>query len=157
MGAEMTKTQVLALLVGLAAVGPALADEAPQQPQASARLLSAPSGMNRWYGVGDAASKVQMCVSSNTGRFSLNLTPRIASSDASRPREIEVVFATAGGDRQARRWDGQTDLVFNGRVVDDACGAGGNVSIEFRIDQQNLIAVVAGDYVNQMRFTVEPA
>gem|GEM_PF-3839657 len=156
----MKASQLLAAVTAVVLAGPALAEETRQEsqrPHATVRLLSAPQGANRWYGVGDTVSKVQLCVESNTGRFAMNLAPQVGTPDASSPGEIEVVFATTTGERVVRQWDGKTDMAFTGRVAGQTCGVAGNVSLEFRIKQQNLIAVVAGDYINQMRFSVDPA
>lgn len=153
----MKPALLLSIALSAALCGPALAQDAPERPRAEAHLISPTQNTQRWYGVGDVVSRVQLCVDSNTGRFQLRLTPQIASHNASGARELEVAFVTTTGERAQQNWDGKSELAFNGRVAPAGCGVGGNVSLEFRIKQRSLIAAVAGDYINQMQFSVDPA
>lgn len=149
---------VLALSLSFAVIagGPVLARETQDRPVASARLITPTKDAHRWHGVGDVISKVQLCVTSNTGRFRLRLDALSILSPLSTMPEFEVAFTTSAGQRTVQTWDSGGELNFGGEVRGD-CGAMGNVALEFRIRQRSLTAAVAGDYLNQIRYSVEPA
>lgn len=153
----MNAVKILPAALCLALSGPAFAENALQEPRAAARLISAPHDAQRWYGVGDVVANVQICVESNTGRFNLRLSPQLAALAPSGAAEYEVSFSTSAGERSTQIWNGRGDLLFGGRAVGADCGAAGNVSVEFRIKQRSLVAAVAGAYVNQVRYAVDPA
>lgn len=155
----MRITHILALIIACSASNTALAREdnnLETKPTVSARVIPSQMGYNRWHGIGDNISRAQLCVNSNTGRFVINLTPQLSSPVQSAPKEIEVVFTTLSGDRQVTQWDGNSPLAFTGRSQNGVCDISGNATLEFRIKQQTLMAVVAGDYLNQIRFSIDP-
>lgn len=153
----MNAASLLSIALCAAACGPALAQDAPERPRAEARLVSSPHDAQRWHGVGDVVSRVQLCVESNTGRFQLRLFPQSASVDSSSATAFDVLFSASTGERGQKTWDGRGELTFDGRSASGGCGVSGNVTLEFRLKQRNLTAAVAGDYVTQMRYTVDPA
>jgi hypothetical protein len=147
---------VLILVAGTVVGTAAAAQDGPERPVASLRLLSAPSDSQRWYGVGDVLSRSSLCVTSSTGRFQLTIQQLLASA-AVLPGEVEIVMTTSAGDRQVASWDGQSQVVLSGRLSGDVCTAGGNVQVETRIRQRNLVAAVAGNYSARIRYSVDPA
>lgn len=132
------------------------AQETPERPTASLRLISSPSDIHRWFGVGDVSSRASLCVMSNTGRFHLSVEQTI-DLGATVPGDVELIMTTTAGDRETVSWDGRSLIVFAGRVTNEACGPTGNVQVEARMKQKNLTAAVAGNYSTRIRYSVDPA
>lgn len=153
----MKASSLLSIALSFALCDAALAHDASERPRVEARLVSPSSDAQRWYGVGDLLSRVNLCVTSNTGRFQLRLSPSGGGIGLSDLRSLEVTYVAPTGERERRIWDGQRELNFAGRTVAAECGVGGNVSLEIRVKQDSLTAAVAGDYFKQIQYVVDPA
>ncbi|MFC3307630.1 hypothetical protein [Blastomonas aquatica] len=125
-------------------------------PSASLRILSTTSNDLRWFGSGDLGSTVQMCVTSSTGRYQL----QVVTSDASSLPEglnFEVTVNDGMTTPAALSAGGNRQLTFEGRVDPQyACAGNANVTVALRFHQSTLQKAVAGQYLKNLQFTVLP-
>lgn len=136
---------------------PALATAASSNtPSASLRILSTTSSDLRWFGSGDLGSTVQMCVTSTTGRYQL----QVVTSDASMMPEglnFEVTVKDGMTTPVALSVGGNRQLTFEGRVdPQHVCAGTANVTAELRFHQSTLQKAVAGQYLKNLQFSVLP-
>lgn len=101
-----------------------------------------------------------LCVTSTTGRFRMRVASQSGGAMVSprfgRTLPYSVTFRDPTGVEQTSQMTGQ-DLVFEGRSRPDMnCRQGSNATLSIRSSDRDINAAVAGDYLEQLRLSVEP-
>lgn len=143
------------VLATVAPAGPAIAEEA----SATLKILSGSSMAADWYGEGGITMRKQLCVSSSTGRYTLDVNiPGTIFGKASGDSAIEVRFADAAGFGQSKNVSGPSQLVFSGTSAPGAeqCASDTLASIEIYVPATTLTSQPAGNYFDQISLAVRP-
>ncbi|PQM28597.1 hypothetical protein CVO77_09140 [Sphingopyxis lindanitolerans] len=146
----------MTILAFLGVIGAQPAPVAADSPVASARLVSQDQFQLRWHGVGDLRASAQLCVSSSTGRFQLDIQPMSTSFGTSEAPPFEIAISTRAGDRLVQPAKATGFTTFEGRVLPDDCMGTGNVTIELRFQQSGLTEAIAGAYLERIHLSVRP-
>lgn len=147
-------TAILLCLIGVSA--PAMASGSGDST--AAMRVYAPATEINWYGVGAAATSVNLCVVSSTGRFRLEVTSaRGGSLTGPNAMPYSITFRDGAGAETTQSTQGQTVLNFVGNARPAAdCSAGPNSQIRVRIPESELTRGVAGSYFDELQFAVVP-
>ena len=130
--------------------------DAPSAPVARMRMMSPGQFDLRWFGVGELRASANLCVTSSTGRFYMDVLPFQLSSGTATPPKYEITVKTLAGDSQTLQSSNGT-MTFTGRAVGDDCHGTPNVTVELRFLQRDLTASLAGQYLEQLQINVRPA
>ena len=126
------------------------------EPAATVQILSAPATDLRWFGVGDLASTIQMCVTSTTGRYHMVVTT-METSPFPTGLAFEVSVGSDGNRRVVQHTENKFQLSFEGEVQPAfKCAGTANVSMTLRFRQSELQAAVAGEYLKNLQVSVSP-
>lgn len=147
-------TAVLLCTIGVPAPAMALGSG----DSTAAMRVYAPSTEMNWYGVGAAATSVNLCVVSTTGRFRLEVTSaRGGSLTGPDALPYSITFRDGAGAETTQSTKNKTVLNFEGSTRPAAdCSAGPNSQIRVRIPEAELTRGVAGSYFDELQFAVVP-
>lgn len=143
------------LMASVPIAAPACAEEV----SASLTILSGNSMAADWYGDGGVTLRKQLCVSSTTGRYALDINMsgflfgKLAGGDG-----IDVRFSDSTGLVQSKTVSGPSQIVFTGTSVSGAaeCPSGALASFEIHVPATTLISKPAGNYFDQITLAVHP-
>lgn len=146
---------MISALLFLAAPAPVQdAPPTPAEPVASARILTGQDFTLRWHGVGELRAAANMCVSSTTGRYLLEIQTQTTTAPSD-PIAYSLVITGRGVSPLVREVRSAEIVQFEGAVAGE-CGITGNVTVELRFRDQDLSTSIAGRYMERLQFTVRP-
>lgn len=133
------------------------APRAPEAPAASARMMSGSQFQLHWYGVGELRATAQMCVTSTTGRYQLEVMPVSVNPGKQGDLPFSMVISAKGGNSISQDIRNNEFVLFEGRSVPDDCGGNGNVTVELQYHNRSLQGALAGRYFERIQINVRPA
>jgi hypothetical protein len=151
----MLKSRILQLAIGLSLSMPAVAND---EAVASLKIIAGPSITADWYGDGALTLRKQLCISSTTGRYTLDVSvPAGLFSKADAPK-IEIRFKDETGVMQNKVLAAGSEMSFAGAAFTRAgeCSTGNTAAIEIYVPENILMAQQSGNYFDQISLTVRP-
>ena len=144
---------VALLAASLLAPGAARADDAG----ASLKIISGSALAADWYGEGAISMRKQLCISSTTARYTLEMSGPGSWFPAS-DSKVEVRFQDETGASQTKSLVQSNPIIFTGNslVANSDCSAGPNATVEFFIPERLLLSQQAGSYFDQILLVVSP-
>lgn len=121
---------------------------------ASMRIIGGSSFNLRWHGVGDLRADADLCVTSSTGRFQLELQSMGASAAEEAPK-FEVVFTTRAGEQKKQKFLSHM-VSFEGRTLGTDCTSQPNVKIQLVFENKDLSKATAGTFLDRLHVNVRP-
>lgn len=145
------------LLALMVSVGQSQPNQITEAPAASAKMLSQNQFQLRWHGVGDLRATAQMCVTSTTGRFQLEIQPISMTAGRVLSPDFEIVVSTKTGENAVQKSRSVGTMTFEGRTLPNDCMGTGNVTVELRFQRDDLTETIAGEYLKRVQISVRPA
>lgn len=144
---------------GLLAVAPACARVSDTDATASLKILSGSSLDADWYGDGALTLRKQLCITSTTGRYTVDISAPTALFGKDKSNAlIEVRFQDETGLSQSKTLANLSELTFVGSstTASGDCSSGTNASIEIYVPETVLLSQQSGHYFDQISLSVRP-
>jgi hypothetical protein len=154
---------ITGLVAGLMIGSTAAAQEAPlraplAEPSAQLVMRGPASADLQWRGQGAGRAGIAVCISSTTGRYTLNVQSVTGQGlVGAAPIEYSIRFEAEGVTQTARISQHRAMARFEGAVAADrACERGPNVRLVVSVESDQAMAGDAGAYADQVKLSVEP-
>ena len=128
-----------------------------QDADASLTIISGSTLAADWYGEGAISMRKQLCISSPTARYTLEMSGATSWFPTNNPN-VEIRFQDETGASQTKTLgqSGSITFVGNSLAASSDCSTGSNATLEILIPERLLLSQQAGRYFDQILLAVSP-
>lgn len=127
-------------------------------PRAELEIFSSDHVHAAWSGKGDSETSIDLCVTSTTGRFRLQVISQSGGKMSGQDKiPYEISFRDSSGGEHTQPFANNAVLTFEGMSrANSDCSEGPNATLKIATREKQMLGAMSGNYFDRLTMSASP-